>query len=170
MREGKKPLLIEFCEYKYKHVYTRYFVSYSSYQRIMHYALYRVLLYRHYEFSSGPPSAPTLMCDGLSGDGNGTVNVTVSWTLRVADFYLINITTNAPQTPYGGRLNITTTNATLTGFMAGYQYSITVHGICGGQEGSESQPLAITPQGICVYHCSSIIQIMYTCTYILAKP
>ena len=137
-----------------------------------HYALYRVLLYRHYAFSSGPPSAPTLMCDGLSGDGNGTVNVTVSWTLSgrdSADFYLINITTNASQTPYGGLLNITTASVTLTGFMAGYEYSITVRGICGGQEGSESQNLTIIPQGICVYHCSSIIQIMYTCTYILAQ-
>ena len=81
------------------------------------------------------------------------MNVTVSWTLSggdSADFYLINITTNAPQTPYGGLLNITTPSVTqheLTGFMAGYEYNITVHGICGGQEGSESELLTIRPQG-----------------------
>ena len=104
--------------------------------------------------SSGPPSVPSLSCVDLSGDVNGTVNVTVSWTLSdgdSVDFYLINITTNAPQTPpYGGLLNITTGSVTqyeLIGFIAGYEYSITVHGSCGSQEGTESEPLTITPQG-----------------------
>ena len=103
---------------------------------------------------SGPPSVHTLSCVDFSKDVSGAVNVTVSWTLSggdSADFYLINISTNAPQTPYGGLLNITTGSATqhkLTGFMAGYEYNITVHGVnCGGQEGSESEPLIITPQG-----------------------
>ena len=82
--------------------------------------------------------------------------MTVSWTLSGgdnADFYLINITTNALQTPYGGLLNITTGSVTqyeLTGFMAGYEYNITVHGVtanCGGLVGRESEPLTITPQG-----------------------
>ena len=80
----------------------------------------------------------------------------MSWTLSggdSADFYLINITTNAPQTPYGGLLNITTASVTqykLTGFQADYQYNITVRGVtvnCGGLEGSESEPLIITPEG-----------------------
>ena len=78
----------------------------------------------------------------------------MSWTLSggdSADFYLINITTNAPQTPYGGLLNITTASVTqfkLTGFKAGYEYNITVHGVnCVGQVGSESDFLTITPQG-----------------------
>ena len=81
------------------------------------------------------------------------MNVTVSWTLSGgdnADFYLINITTNAPQTPYGGLLNITTsvTQYELTGFMAGYEYNITVRGVnCDSQEGNESEPLTIRPQG-----------------------
>ena len=84
---------------------------------------------------------------------SGAVNVTVRWTLSggdSADFYLINITTNAPQIPYGGLLNITTASVTqhqLTGFMAGYEYNITVRGSCGNQMGSESDPLTITPQG-----------------------
>ena len=79
----------------------------------------------------------------------------MSWTLSGgdgADFYLINITTNAPQTPYGGLLNITSASVTqyeLTGFMAVYKYNITVRGVnCGNQEGSESEPLTITQQGI----------------------
>ena len=83
------------------------------------------------------------------------MNVTVSWTLSggdSADFYLINISTNAPQTPYGGLLNITTASATqyeLTGFMTDYEYNITVRGVnCGSLEGNESEPLAITPQGM----------------------
>ena len=82
------------------------------------------------------------------------MNVTVNWTLSggdSADFYLINIGTNAPQTPYGGLLNITTASVTqheLTGFMAGYVYNITVRGSCGSQEGRESDPLTIIPQGI----------------------
>ena len=78
----------------------------------------------------------------------------MSWTLSggdSADFYLVNITTNAPQTPYGELLNITTASVTqyeLTGFMAGYEYNITVCGVnCGNQEGRESEPLTITPQG-----------------------
>ena len=84
------------------------------------------------------------------------MNVSVSWTLSGgdnADFYLINITTNAPQTPYKGLLNITTTSVTqyeLTGFQAGYQYHITVRGVtvnCGGLQGSEGEPLIITPEG-----------------------
>ena len=85
------------------------------------------------------------------------MNVTVSWTLSggdSADFYLINITTNAPQTLYGRLLNITNASVTqdeLTGFMTGYEYNIIVRGVnCGSQEGSESEPLTITPQG--VYH------------------
>ena len=82
---------------------------------------------------------------------SGAVNVTVNWTLsggESADFYLINITTNAPQTPYGGLLNITTGSTTLIGFRAGYEYNITVRGVnCGSQEGRESEPLTITPQG-----------------------
>ena len=57
------------------------------------------------------------------------LNVTVHWTLRdgdIADSYLINISTNAPQTPYGGLLNITgsVTQHELTGFMAGYEYKL----------------------------------------------
>ena len=78
----------------------------------------------------------------------------MSWTLNggeSVDFYLINITTNATQTPYGGLLNITTASVTqheLTGFMADYEYNITVRsGICGGLVGRESEPLTITPQG-----------------------
>ena len=104
---------------------------------------------------SGPPSTPTLFCVGLSEDISGAVNVAVTWTLSggdSADFCLINITTNAPQTPYGGLLNITTASVTqheMTGFMAGYEYNITVRGVnCGSQEGRESEPLTITPQGM----------------------
>ena len=86
-----------------------------------------------------------------------TVNWTLSWTGDSADFYLINITTNAPEIPYGGLLNITTASVTqhgLTGFIAGYEYNITVHGMtanCGGLVGRESEPLTITPQG--KYYC-----------------
>ena len=83
------------------------------------------------------------------------MNVTMSWTLSggdSADFYLLNITTNAPQIPYGGLVNITTASVTqhkLTGFMADHEYNITVHGVnCGSQEGSESEPLTIRPQGM----------------------
>ena len=69
-----------------------------------------------------------------------------------ADFYLISITTNAPQTPYGGLMNITNASVTqheLTGFMTGYEYNITVRDVnCGSQEGRESEPLTITPQGM----------------------
>ena len=81
--------------------------------------------------------------------------MTVSWTLSggdSADSYLINITTNIPQIPYGGLLNITNATVTqykLTGFMASYEYSVTVHGFnCGSLEGSESVPLTIIPQGM----------------------
>ena len=105
--------------------------------------------------SSGPPSTVSILsCVGLSGDVSGAVNVTVSWALSggdSADFYLINIATNAPQTPYGGLLNVTSvTQHKLTGFMAGYEYNITVRGVnCGSQEGRESEPLKIKPQGMC---------------------
>ena len=95
---------------------------------------------------------PTLSCVGISRDVSGVVNVTVSWTLSggdSADFYLISIATNAPQTPYGGLLNITTASVILTGFMAGYEYSITVRAVnCGSLEGRKSEPLIITPQGM----------------------
>ena len=113
---------------------------------------------------SGPPTVPTLSCVGISKHVSGSVNVTVSWTLSGgdnADFYLINITTNAPQTPYGGLLNITTPSVTqheLTSFMAGYEYNVTLRGVnCGSQEGRESEPLTITPQGIfvCIVHPES---------------
>ena len=72
------------------------------------------------------------------------------------DFYLINITTNAPQTPYGGLLTITTASVTqyeLTGFMADYKYKITVrvNSYCGTQKGNESDLLTITPK--CMYVC-----------------
>ena len=107
--------------------------------------------------SSGPSSV-TLSCVDFSEDVSGTVNVTVSWTLLSggdsADFYLISITTNALQTPYGGLLNITTGSVTqheLTDFMAGYEYNITARGVtanCGGLVGRESEPLTITPQGM----------------------
>jgi len=90
-------------------------------------------------------------------DTNGAVNVTVNWTLSggdSADFYLIDITTNDPDPPYGGLLNITTAGVTqheLTGFQAGYEYTITVHSVnCRSQEGGESKPLTITPQGTVV--------------------
>ena len=115
--------------------------------------------YAVFKISSGPPSVPTLSCVDLSEDVSGTVNVTVSWTLSggdSADFYLISVTTNALQTPYGGLLNITTASVRqyeLTGFIAGYEYNITVHGVnCGSQEGEESEPLAIIPQGIYALH------------------
>jgi len=80
--------------------------------------------------------------------------VTVNWTLsdgNSADFYLINITTNTLHTPYGGLLNITNASITqheLTGFMADSEYNITVHGTnCVNQEGKESEPVIIRPQG-----------------------
>ena len=105
--------------------------------------------------SSDPLSVATLSCVDLSEDVSGTVSVTVSWTLSggdSADFSLINITTNAPQTPYGGLLNITgsVTQHELTGFMTGYEYNITVRGVtsnCGGLVGRDSEPLTIRPQG-----------------------
>ena len=107
----------------------------------------------HLLISSGPPSVPSLSCLGLSQNVSGTVNVIVSWTLSggdSADFYLINITTNAPHIPYEGLLNITTASVTqyqLTGFMADYEYNLTIRGVnCGSQEGDESEPLTITPQ------------------------
>jgi len=101
---------------------------------------------------SGPPSIPTLSCLDISDDINEFVSVTVSWILSGGDsavFYLINITT---QPPSGGPLNITTANITqrelADRFQAGYEYTITVRGVnCGNQEGSESEPLTITPQG-----------------------
>ena len=82
----------------------------------------------------------------------------MNWTLSggdSADFYLINITSNALQIPYGGLLNVTTSSITqyeLTGFQAGYDYNITVCGVnCGSQKGHASEPLAITPESMC--HC-----------------
>ena len=88
----------------------------------------------------------------LSQHADRVVNVTVSWILSggdSVDFYLINIITNAPQTPYGGLLNITTASVTLTAFIAGYEYNISVRGVnCGSQEGRESEPLTIRPQGM----------------------
>ena len=77
----------------------------------------------------------------------------MSWTLSdgdSADFYLINITRNPPD---GRLVNITTASVTqyeLTGFIAGYEYNITVRGVtsnCGGLVGRESEPLTIRPQG-----------------------
>ena len=113
---------------------------------------YIISLHVFFKFS-GPPSVPSLTCIDLTEDSDGAVNVTVSWTLSgadSADFYLINITTNAPNTPYGGLLNITNTSVTqceLTGFMADYEYNITVHGVnCRNQEGRESDPLTIAQQ------------------------
>ena len=101
---------------------------------------------------------PILTCEGLSKDIIGGVNVTVNWTLSggdSADFYLINIITNAPHIPYGGFLNITTASVTqyeLTGFVAGYEYNITIRGInCGSQEGRDSEPLRIRTQGVYSY-------------------
>ena len=97
---------------------------------------------------------PTLSCVDISKGVSGAVNVIVNWTLSdgdSADFYLISITTNAPQTPYGGHLNITTGSVTqyeLTGFMTGYEYNITVRGVnCGSLRGGESEPLTITLRG-----------------------
>ena len=105
--------------------------------------------------SSGLPMLLTFSCVGLSEDTSGFVNVTVSWTLSGgdrADFYLISIETRDPTPPYGGLLNISNANVIqheLTGFQAGYEYAITVRGVnCGSQEGDESEPLTITPQGI----------------------
>ena len=104
---------------------------------------------------SGPPSVPTLSCVGLSEGISGAVNVTVSWTLSGgdgADFFRISITTNAPQTPYGGILNIMNASATqheLTGFQSGYDYNLTVRGVnCESQAGRESEILRIALQSM----------------------
>ena len=115
----------------------------------------------------GRPSVSFFSCVDLS-QINGAVNVTVNWTLSGGDsanFYLISITTNASQTPYGGLLNITgsVTQYELTSFMAGYEYNITVRGVnCGGQEGRESEPLTIRPQGTDMHleHCTISICLM----------
>ena len=92
----------------------------------------------------------------------------MSWTLiggGSADFYLISIMTNAPMSPYGGLLNITTASVTqheLTGFMEGYEYNITVCGVnCGSQEGRESEPLTVTPQGILNWPGQFMCVVMY---------
>ena len=142
-------------------------ISLVQHRRLSHFPsiIFSHLCCNHYSWkssnhSSGPPTIPTLSC--VEDVTSGTVNVTVSWTLSggdSADFYLINITTNAPQTPYGRLLNITAsvTQHELTGFMAGYEYNITVRGSCGNQEVRESDPLTITPQGqlilvVCTLH------------------
>lgn len=106
-------------------------------------------------FLSGSPSVPTLSCVDLSEDASGTVNITVNWTQSdgdSADFYLITITTNVPQTPYDdGLLNVTiasVTEYTLTGFKPDYEYNITLRGVnCGSLEGGVSEPLTIRPRG-----------------------
>ena len=101
--------------------------------------------------STGPPSAPTLSCIGLSGDVSGAVNVTMSWTLSGGDSYIINVTTNAPQTPYEELLNASVTVYELTGFIKGHEYTITVRGVtsnCGGLVGRESEPVIIKLQGM----------------------
>ena len=101
----------------------------------------------------------SLSCVDLSEDVSGSINASVVWTLSggdSADFYLINITTNATETPYGGPLNITTAGVTqyeLTGFMAGYEYNITIRGATLSCGGVDSKPLTVTPQG------------MYVCTH-----
>jgi len=105
------------------------------------------------ELQIASPPSYSLSCVDLSKDTNGALAITVSWALSGgdrADYYLITVTTNDPQSPYGGLLNITTASDTqreLTGFQAGYEYNITVHGVnCGSQKGSESEPLTLNPQ------------------------
>ena len=76
----------------------------------------------------------------------------MNWTLSggdSADFYRIGISTDASHTPYGGLLNITNvTQYELTGFIADYEYNISVRGVnCGNQKGIESEALIITPNG-----------------------
>ena len=105
--------------------------------------------------------------------------MTVSWTLSGgdnADFYLINITTNAPQSPYGGLLNTTISNVTqheLNGFMAGYEYNLTVRGVnCGSLVGIVSEPLTTRPQGmyillICNYAMFCVTMNHITCLEIV---
>ena len=94
---------------------------------------------------SAPPSVSTLSCVDIPEDVNGAMNVTLSWTRSDAESYYINIATNAPQTPYGGILNTANvTQSKLTGFMADYEYNITVRGVnCWRLVGSESEPLTI---------------------------
>ena len=94
------------------------------------------------------------------------MNVTVNWTPSdgdSADFYFIKIATNAPDIPYRGLLNITSASVTqyeLTGFVAGYEYNITVCGVnCGSQEGDESEPLTIRTQGVYSYGYCMIISL-----------
>ena len=110
---------------------------------------------------SGTPSIPSLSCVDLSEDVSGAVSVGVSWTLSDGDSaysYQISVVTNDPQPPYGGHLNSTTSSVTLTGFQAGYEYNITVRGVnCGSQEGNESEPLTITPQGTFTSVCMVIL-------------
>ena len=121
--------------------------------------------------SPGPPII-NISSHSLSELVDEIVNVTISWTLSgkdSADFYLINITNNAPQSLHGGLLNITTGDVTqheLTGFMTGYKYNITVRGVtasCGGLVGRESEPLPITPQS--KYTCEKRIH-LYTVKHV----
>ena len=115
---------------------------------------------------SDPPTL-NFFCINLSKDTDGAVNITANWTLSggdSADFYLINITTNASQIPYGGLLNVTNASVTqyqLTGFLEGYGYNITVCGVnCGRQKGRESEPLTVTPQSMLK---SCTVLFLYAC-------
>ena len=98
--------------------------------------------------SSGPPIVT------ISGHYvNANNDVSINWKLsggESVDFYLVSINSNAPQTPYGGLLNVTSGSVTqyeLTGFMADYEYDIKIYGVnCGGQEGQATKPLPITLQ------------------------
>ena len=93
-----------------------------------------------------------LTCVRVSNNVSGAENVTVHWTLSgadSADFYHINITTNAPNTPYVGPISANVTQYELTGFIADYEYNITVRAVnCRNQEGRESDTLTIAPQGM----------------------
>ena len=85
----------------------------------------------------------------------------MSWTLSGgdgADFFHISITTNTPQTPYGGILDIMNASATqheLTGFQSGYDYNLTVRGVnCRSQAGRESEILRIALQSMLIITAS----------------
>ena len=106
-----------------------------------------------HSFISGPPAVPTLSCVDLSEGVRGAVNLTLNWSLSggdTVDFYLIRITTDDSQIPHGGLLttNASVTQYELTGLHSNYEYNITIRGVnCRSQEGRESEPLKITPQG-----------------------
>jgi len=150
-----------------KHFFLYYSVIVHGRPTILTMCFYHCTLYF---YVTVPPEAPSYSCALAEGSGS-TTRVTLTWTEPPGgdniDQYCI---TSSPEYPSAHSVCVTPDVQTHQyEVQQGLEYNLTILAVnCGNQNGTETPPISVFPQGICVcmYVCMYVHVCMCVCMYV----